>query len=402
MKILIVTQYFFPENFKSNDMAFELQKRGHCVTVLTGIPNYPAGKIFNGYGFFQKTQQIINGVRIIRSWLLPRGNGGGIRLFLNYFSWAFFASIRALSLAMEEKYDAIIVHEPSPITQFYPAWIVKKIQKSPIYFWVLDLWPESLHTAGGINNLFILSIFKKMVQSFYKASDKILISSKGFCSSIVEKGDFSNKLHYFPNWGEDTIANGSTEYKIPPLAKGFRIVFAGNVGEAQDMNAIMHTALSLKDNPNIKFIIVGDGRRLEFVREYINKHLLSKTVYLMGRFPIEAMATFFNRADIMLVSLKDNPIFNITVPAKIQAYMSAGKPIVAMLNGEGARLIEDAKCGVSVKAGDSTSLASEIQKLAALPKEELDKMGENGKIYYLNNFTLQKCIDNLEEIISQK
>lgn len=142
MKILIVTQYFYPENFKSNDLAFELKKRGHDITVLTGIPNYPEGKVYPGYGYFKQRRQIINGVEIIRALLLPRGNGGGIRLFLNYFSWAFFASVKAIKLS-SKKYDAVIVHEPSPITQFYPALVIKKLKKTPIYFWVMDLWPES-------------------------------------------------------------------------------------------------------------------------------------------------------------------------------------------------------------------------------------------------------------------
>ena len=150
MKILIVTQYYFPENFKSNDLSFELQKRGHDVTVLTGLPNYPEGKMYDGYGLFKNRKQKINGVKIIRSLLLLRGKGGGIRLFLNYFSFAFFASVQAFFLSFKNKYDAVIVHEPSPITQFYPALLLKKLQNVPVYFWVMDLWPESLEIAGGI------------------------------------------------------------------------------------------------------------------------------------------------------------------------------------------------------------------------------------------------------------
>lgn len=402
MKILIVTQYFYPENFKSNDMAFELQKRGHNVTVLTGIPNYPEGDIYDGYSFSKNREQLVDGVKIIRALLLPRGKGGGIRLFLNYFSWAFFASLKARKLSSKEKYDAIIVHEPSPITQFYPALAVKKIQETPIYFWVMDLWPESLEIAGGIKNKFVLNFFTKMVQKFYNESEKILITSKGFKKSIVEKGDYENKIEYFPNWAEDTISSGDLDYSIPDLPDGFKIMFAGNIGEAQDMESIMGSALKLKNNKHIKIILVGDGRKMPFVQDFIKEHNLQETVYTMGRFPVDAMAAFFNAADLLLVSLKDDPIFNLTVPAKVQAYMSSGKPIMAMLNGEGAENIKEAGCGFTVPAGDSDKLAETIELAAQKSKDELNAMGLNGKSFYMKNYKMEECISNLEKIISKK
>ncbi len=402
MKILIVTQYFYPENFKSNDMAFELQKRGHNITVLTGIPNYPEGDIYEGYSFSKNREQLVDGVKIIRALLLPRGKGGGIRLFLNYFSWAFFASLKARKLSSKEKYDAVIVHEPSPITQFYPALAVKKIQKTPIYFWVMDLWPESLEIAGGIKNKFVLNFFTKMVQKFYNESEKILITSKGFKKSILEKGDYENKIEYFPNWAEDTISSGDLDYSIPDLPDGFKIMFAGNIGEAQDMESILGAALKLKKNKHIKIILVGDGRKMPFVQDFIKEHSLQEMVYTMGRFPVDAMAAFFNAADLLLVSLKDDPIFNLTVPAKVQAYMSSGKPIMAMLNGEGAENIKEAGCGFTVPAGDSDKLAETIELAAQKSKDELNTMGLNGKSFYMKNYKMEECISNLEKIISKK
>lgn len=402
MKILIVTQYYFPENFKSNDLSFELQKRGHDVTVLTGLPNYPEGKMFDGYGIFKNRKQEVNGVKIIRSLLLLRGKGGGIRLFLNYFSFAFFASIKAFFLNFNTKYDAVIVHEPSPITQFYPALLLKKMQNVPVYFWVMDLWPESLEIAGGVKNKFVLNFFKKMVIGFYKNSEKILITSKGFKKSILEKGDFESKLEYFPNWAEDAISEGDKNFPVPNLPTGFKVMFAGNVGEAQDMDGIMNAALKLKDHPEIKFIIVGDGRKMPYVQEFIQKNNLKQTVVTVGRFPVDAMASFFDKSDVMLVSLKDDKIFNLTVPAKVQAYMSASKPIVAMLNGEGAEIIDEAKCGLAVPAGDSKELAATILRMSHLPSLELTKMGENSRYFFQENYQLSSCIDNLERILNQK
>ena len=402
MKILIVTQYYFPESFKSNDLSFELQKRGHDVTVLTGLPNYPEGKMYEGYGIFKNRKQVINGVKIVRSLLLLRGNGGGIRLFLNYFSFAFFASIKAFFLNFNNKYDAVIVHEPSPITQYYPAYILNKLQKTPVYFWVMDLWPESLEILGGVKNKFVLSYFTRMVTKFYKNSEKILMTSKGFKKSILEKGNFENKLEYFPNWAEDSISQGDLNFPIPNLPEGFKVMFAGNVGEAQDMEGVMNAALHLKNYPEIKFIMVGDGRKMPFVQEFVQKNNLQETVITVGQFPLETMASFFSKADVMLVSLRDDAIFNITVPAKTQAYMSASKPIIAMMNGEGAELIEEAKCGVSVPAGDSKKLAETLVEMSKLNPENLKIMGENSRKYFQENYSLSKCIDNLERILMLK
>ena len=402
MRILIVTQYYYPENFKSNDLSFELQKRGHDVTVLTGLPNYPEGKLYEGYGIFKNRKQTINGVKVIRSLLFLRGKGGGIRLFLNYFSFALFASVKAFFLSFTHKFDAIIVHEPSPITQYYPAFLLNKLQKTPVYFWVMDLWPESLEILGGVKNKFVLDFFTRMVTKFYRNSEKILITSKGFKKSILEKGDFQNKLEYFPNWAEDSISQGDVNFPIPKLPLGFKIMFAGNVGEAQDMEAVMNAALELKNHTEIKLIIVGDGRKMSFVQDFIHRNSLQETVITVGQFPLEAMASFFSKADMMLVSLRDDAIFNITVPAKTQAYMSASKPIIAMLNGEGSEIIKQAGCGVSIPAGDSKKLAETILVLAKLDSTILKKMGENSRKFFLENYSVSSCIDNLERILKLK
>lgn len=399
MKVLLVTQYFYPENFKSNDIAIELTKKGHEVTVLTGLPNYPEGKIYNNYGFFKNTRENFQGVDIIRTWLVPRGKGGGIRLFLNYFSWAFFASIRALTLSFQQKFDVVLVHEPSPITQGFPAIVVSKIQKIPLHFWVLDLWPESLTSAGGVNNKMVLSLFEKMVKYIYNNSNKILISSKGFKESILAKGNYAHKLVYFPNWAEDSILKGNADYPIPELPKGFKIIFAGNIGMAQDVMSIVKAALILKDQLDIHFIFLGDGRSKPQLEQYVDENNLNQTVHFLGRFPLEAMKTFFTKADVLLVSLKDELIFNLTVPAKLQAYMCTKTPILGMLNGEGAAIINEANCGFSANAGDSEGLAKEIIKLHEMSNEERNVLGLNGFEYFEKNFTMNKCIDSLELIL---
>ena len=398
MKILLVTQYFYPENFKSNDIAIELTKRGHEVTVLTGLPNYPTGKIYENYGFFKRKKENYHGVNIIRTWLTPRGKGGIIRLFLNYFSWAFFASIRAFFLAFSSKFDSIIVHEPSPITQGFPAIIVKKIQGIPMYFWVLDLWPETLTSAGGINNKFILSVFTKIVKFIYQNSNKILISSRSFKKSIIAKGDFEERIIYFPNWAEESISKGFADFPVPELPGGFKVLFAGNIGVAQDMVSIGRAALKLK-NHKIQFIILGDGRMKESLEQFIKEHDLHKTIHLLGRFPIEAMKTFFDRADALLITLKDEVVFNLTVPAKLQAYMCTKKPILGMLNGEGSKIIQDSDCGFVTNAGNHEEFSKIILKMSELSKDKRDRLGNNGFNYFNKNFTLKTCMNNLEKVL---
>lgn len=394
MKILLVTQYFYPENFKSNDIAFELAKRGHKVTVLTGIPNYPSGHFNKGYGLFKNRFQVIKGVKIRRSFLIPRGKGGGLRLALNYFSWAFFASFHAFFLALFYQYDAIIVHQTSPVTQGIPATIVKRIQNIPLYFWVLDLWPESLESAGGITNKGILNLFTGIVRFVYNNSTKILISSRGFEKSILEKGSYEEKLVYFPNWAEDVFKDNKLE-KIPQIPDGFIVMFAGNIGEAQDFDHIMQAALLLKEDEDIHFVFVGDGRKKEWVDRCVQEHHLEKSVHLLGRYPIEVMPSFFACADIMLLALKDEKIFNLTVPAKLQAYMAAGRTIVAMINGEGATIVKEAQCGYAVNAGNYKELAAKIKYLHSLTPDIRKQMGLNGKVYCEQHFNLARCMDHL-------
>lgn len=400
MKILLISQHFYPEDFKCNDVAFELVRRGHEVTVLAGIPNYPLGKFFDGYGLFTKRVEMLNGVKVIRSAVVPRGKGGAIRLALNYFSFAFSASVRALFISVRHKYDIILVHETSPVTVGIPAVLVRKLVGIPLYFWVLDLWPESLSAAGGINNKYILGFFNEITKWIYRNSTRILISSKGFEQSILEKGDFTNKLVYFPNWADKVLLN-KNEYPLPLLPEGFRVMFAGNMGEAQDFDHLMETACLLREEKDIHFLLVGDGRKRPWVEQFIKDNELQETVHWLGRHPLEAMPSFFEKADVMLVSLKDNLIFNLTVPAKVQAYMSAAKPIVSMMNGEGARIIEEAQCGFSTNAGNAMELAKLIREAYGMEKNALRRLGENGCQFCRQHFDFSRRMNHLCEMMGE-
>ena len=399
MRVLICTNHFYPETFRCNDVAFELVRRGYDVTVLTAIPDYPGGKFFEGYGFFRRRKEIVNGVKVIRAFIFPRGKGGAIRLFLNYLSYFISSLLVSLRLGLFGKFDRIIIHETSPVMIGVPAVVVKKLQKVPLYFWVLDLWPESLQAAGGVNSPCVLGFFRRMTTWIYRHSDKILMSSKGFESSILEKGDFADKLVYFPNWADKAL-EGSKSYKLPTLPEGFIAMFAGNMGEAQDFDHIMSAALLLKDNPHIHFVFVGDGRKRSWVEAFCEEHGLQNTVHWVGRHPVEAMPSFFEKADVMLMTLKDVSIFNLTAPAKLQAYMSASKPILAMMNGEGPRIVDEACCGRCVPAADAESLAKALREMSQMDKTELEEMGLRGKTYQQTHFDLDKSISHLVEILA--
>lgn len=396
MKLLFISQYFYPEEFRGNEIAEDWVKRGDDVTVITAIPNYPAGKFFKGYGLFQKRREKVMGINIIRVPVFPRGSGSRVMLMLNYLSFAVSSSFICAFHSLRKKYDIVFVQQLSPVTMAIPALIVRKIQKIPLVLWVLDLWPESLTSAGNVNNRYVIRFFNWIVKKIYQHSDQILISSASFRHSIISKGDFNHKINYFPNWAEDSFEHISNKPdKIPNLPDGFIVMFAGNLGEAQDLESVFKAILQLKNQTNIKFVFLGDGRKKKWIENYIEMNGLQDSVLCLGRYPIKTMPQFFEKADVMLVSLKNELIFNYTLPAKVQAYMLSGKPIIGMLNGEGAQLIDKATCGYCVEAGNFKELALKIQQLSITEKQLLKQLGENGKRYANLNFNKSMLMDEL-------
>lgn len=397
MKILIVSQYFYPENFKVNDIAFDFADKGYEVTVLTAKPNYPNGKFYNGYKMFSKKEETINGVRIIRTPIIPRGNGNAFWLSLNYISFVFFSFFTLrLRLRLKGNYDLIFSHLTSPITAAIPAIWLKRKYNVPLILWILDLWPESVEATTNIKNKLIFKYLNKLVSYIYSKSDLILVSSKSFKKSIKDKLKGKQiKIDYFPNWAEDVFTKKEeTNYKLPPLPKGYNVMFAGNIGDAQDFESIIE-ASKLTKGQGINWLIVGSGRKLNWLKEEIENRALSNVI-LLGRHELEFMPTFFEIADVMLVTLKDHPIFNLTVPAKIQAYMASGKIILGMINGEANSIIKESKCGYSFPAGDYKSLAAKIIELKNTEKTELKNMEKNSLLFYDKTFSKKELLNSLE------
>lgn len=400
MRILIVSQYFWPESFKINDLALALKERGHKITVLTGMPNYPEGKFYKGYNLFSKKIEYLNGIRILRVPIIPRGNGSGMRLFLNYLSFIVTGSI--WSLFLSRKQEAIIALNYSPITAVYPAIIYKMLHGTKMYLWVFDLWPESVRSAGRLKWGFVDRLLLSMVKSIYKASDKILISSEGFESSITEKGVNEKKLAYMPNWAESIFEDSAlveAQKYSSVIPKGFIVMFAGNIGEAQDFDSILKAAELTRNLKDIKWVIIGDGRKRDEVMKEIDTRGLGESVFLLGRYPLSEMPSFFVHAHIMLFSLKDEKVFSLTLPGKVQSYMAFGKPIAAMINGEGSEVISKSNSGFTCSAGDYQGLAKNIIKAFEMPEKELAALGNNGYEYYKANFSKKMLIDRFEMIL---
>jgi len=401
MKVLLVTQYFYPENFKSNDIAFELAKRGHEVDALVSIPNYPEGKCYKGYGIFRKRREVVNGVHVYRAFQTPRGKGGW-RLPVNYLTYVISGCMDVLFYFAWKKYDCVICHETSPIFQAYPGLLVSKLRKIPFYMWVLDIWPDAMRSGGGMKNEKIIGWADRRVKNIYKSCTKILISSRRFTESILPKGDFANKVVYFPNWSEDMLEMPAT-YNTPELPNGFIIMIAGNLGKSQNLDAVAEAMVKLHDIPEVKWVFIGDGSRKEWLDKFIDDNDLKDCAITLGRFPFEAMPAFYQKANAMLVTLRASfPHLGMVVPARLQSYMSAGRPVLAMIGPGGQDIIRESDCGYAVDAGDVDAFVQVVREKVLTDREGFEAKGENGRRYYENNYRKEDCINHLEEIIKTK
>lgn len=399
MRVLIVTQYFWPEDFRINDLAAELARRGHEVVVLTGLPNYPDGRVYDEFVADERRYRNFRGVRVVRVPLIARGKGG-IRLIANYLSFAFNACLIGPWKLRGEKFDSIFAYEPSPITVGIPAALMRALKAAPMTLWVLDLWPETLRAIGAVRSPFILGCVGWLVSRIYDRCDLILAQSKSFVPQIEARCTRrTRRIEYFPSWAESIFDTQSDSHadELPPKNGKFDVMFAGNIGDAQDFPAILAAAERLRDRPGIRWLIVGDGRAARWVAGEISRRRLQDAVLMLGRHPIERMPAFYTRADALLVTLKNEPIFAMTIPGKLQSYLVAGVPIIGMLNGEGARAIEAAGAGFACAAGDEEALARAVLAMSMMPPAERLSFGARGREYGHREFGREALIGQLEQ-----
>lgn len=401
MNILIITNHFWPENFAINNLALGMLSRGHQVTVLSGIPNYPEGRFFPGYGVFRKRVDNYHGLKILHVPLIPRGKGNALRLVLNYASFALCGSILA-PFWCRGQFDVILVYETSPVTVGLPALMLKRLKSIPIVFWVQDLWPESLSATGAVHSPLILDLVAILVRQIYRECDIILTQSKSFSPSIRNLGGDPERIVYFPNSAEEFYQPVALEAEAPEQAlipSGFCLMFAGNIGAAQDFGTILAALEKLRDYPDIHLVVLGDGRMRPWVESKVQERGLAGQVHLLGRYPPEAMPRFFSLASALLVTLRREPIFALTIPSKMQPYLACGRPIVAALDGEGARVIAEAGAGLTCPTGDPGALAEAVLTMSRLSEPERQAMGRRGRAYFEANFESDMLLQRLESLM---
>ena len=394
MKILVITQYFYPENFRINNLCIELKKRGHHITVLTGIPNYPEGKYFEGYGVFKNRRQIWEDMQIIRVPLFPRLKGK-IPMVLNYFSFALFGSVWSRFFC-KESYDIIYVFEVSPMTVCFPAIALKKKTSTKIIMNVQDLWPENIQAVTGLNNKFILRMIGKMVDYIYKNCDLILTASKSFLVNIVNRGHSSDKVEFWPQYADNIESSITNDFEIEKEFTGnFNIVFTGNIGFAQGLDVVVNACELLKDHTDMKWHFVGDGRARESLVKLAEERGVLGLMKFWGRRLESEMPLFLKNADAALIVLKKDKIFEMTIPAKLQTYMAFSCPLISCADGEVSDIINSAQCGLTANAGDYNKLAQITMELKGRSEEELFKMGDNAYQYLQENFNKKVLLDKL-------
>jgi colanic acid biosynthesis glycosyl transferase WcaI len=402
MRILFISQYFWPEDFRANDIVLGLKERGHDVVVVTGLPNYPGGKLFPAYSLLRGPyKETWNGIEILRSPLLPRGQASGMRLALNYVSFALFSSLAMLFRRRQA--DIVMCWMVSPITQVIPAIVAKMLLRVPLVLWVMDLWPDSLFASGRVSKGRLIRLAGKLTRWIYRRCDVILGQSRRFVGHIRKTGELSHdRVYYMPQWEPPAPVVDFDESSLPILPDGFRIVFTGNVGFSQDFGTIIEAARRLSARTDIHWVIVGEGDALPWVRQRIAEAALQANFHLLGRYPFSAMPSFYEKADALLATLRQVEIFSMTIPTKIQSYLSSGKPLITAIDGEVAEIISESGAGFAAAAGDGAGLADAVEKMAALSKKERMEMGQRGQEYFRKNFGRDELLDRLTTLLEKE
>lgn len=405
--ILLISQYFYPETFRVNDMAVEWVKRGYKVTVLTGIPNYPMGKFYDGYDKNHRTRETWNGVNIIRIPLVARGNSSNkllntIGMTRNYFSFVrsgkkWVKSEEAANLHA----DLVFTFEVSPMTQAKIGVWYGQRYNVPTFLYVQDLWPENVETVTGIHNRMIIGPIDKMVDNIYRNTDAIFTTSPSFVEAIVNRKNpvDRNKVHYWPQYAEEFYKPLEPQsINEIPNDGNFKIAFTGNIGTAQGLDILPKTAKLLKDE-NVRFVIVGDGRYQAKFEKQIEEHNVRDMFIMMSRVQAEKIPEILSVCDAGFISFNNTSLWENTIPAKLQSYMACGKPIIASASGETQRVINEANCGVCTAIGNSDALADGIKKMM---KMNIKLLGNNAHSYFEEHFNKKLLMDMMDQYFNQE
>ena len=394
MKILVFSQYFYPESFRINTLCRELVKRGHDVTVVTGFPQYPSGEIYDGYGFDLPYAKEWYGVKIERVKVPPRGHNA-IGLLNNCIGYVVEGNKWVKSC--NEKYDAVFVFEVSPVTVGLPAVKYKKKFGTPIFFNLQDLWPENVHEVLGIRFPPLTWVINRIVDKIYDASDKILCASNGFVNNLDNRGVNQEKLVFWPQFCLNPDLRDAAKPEVYS-EDTFNIVFTGNIGDAQGLDLMIEAARELKGE-GIRWYLVGDGRAKPRLEKLVQQYNVEEDVVFVGRVSEAEANCYVHYADCAYLSFTNNKLFNMTLPAKLQTYLACGAPILAAAGGESAELINTVKCGTAVPPV-LDELISAAKEMAKLSPEECKVLSENGQTYYRSHFTMDTLVGQLLKMMN--
>ena len=401
-RILVISQYFYPEQFRINDICKEWVKRGNEVTVITGIPNYPQGKFYKGYGLFKKRKEIYAGVHVIRLPLIPRGNGS-LMLICNYFS--FVISGLLWSMFTRVKADQVFIFEVSPMTQALPGIWYARRKKIPCSIYVQDLWPENVEVVTGIRNKQIIGMIDRMADYIYRNCKYIFATSPSFVSRLEERKSVyrknTSKVVYWPQYAEDfykpVVKKKLTDM---PQEECFKVIFTGNIGYAQGLDILPKAAAILREREiSCKFYIVGNGRYQGEFEKDIDKNDVGNMFCMLGRKKPEDIPAYLANCDAAFLSFANHSLFRMTIPAKLQSYLACGIPVIAAAAGETERIINEAGAGIVSRIGDAEDLAGKIEFLIACSKEEHSRMRGNALDYYRKEFDRIRLLDVMDEYL---
>ena len=387
-RILIYTNHYDPEHFKINEAVKWLTEEGFQLHLVTGWPNYPQGKIFKGYGPFKKSFERKENLTIRRLPLIPRGNGSKSRLIINYLSYflsTFFYTI--FLILFKKKFDKVLVHHTSPFFIAVSAILYKIIKRTEAILWDLDLWPQSLEAVGIINSKRVLNGIEKAVKIIYKKFDVVLVGSKSFINIVLQRVSH-DRVYYFPNWAEKIIEENKIKHKLKVdlNPNALKIMYTGNLGTAQDFDTLCKVIIQNKKK-NIQWIFIGEGRFKKEMEQLLSAEIRKNKVRFIPQQKLAAIPSWVAKVDVLYLSLNDSKLFSQTVPAKLQSYMAMGKPILAMLAGEGASIIEQANCGFIAPPNNALKLNEQIKNFLNTSKRERINLGENGTTFYQKNFS---------------
>lgn len=401
MKILVVTPVFWPEAFRINDLVQAWVEQGHEVEVLTGRPNYPHASQFPDHSWHGPLTEKALGARILRVPVFPRGQARAYELGLHYMSFVILGSLRLL-LHRSADWDRIFVFQTSPVTVAIPALLARMCSGAPVVLWVQDLWPEAVTSSGLVGNRVFGSILAWLSTALYRASDRLVTQSQAFLESLSARGVPAKRLAFVPNWAEDFYLSADPEAGDGQVeGRPFTVLFAGNLGRGQGADTMLQAMQCLRFHPMVRWRLVGEGALKPWLQAQVEDLGLSSRVEFLPACPPEAMPPLFAAADALLVCLRKDPVYTMTVPGKLQSYLASGRPVLGCIDGEGARIIWESGAGLVAPAEDAEALAAQVLALMELEPEARSAMGARGRTWFLEHYLRGVCIAQLDQELAR-